>query len=311
MRPVLALPLAASALLAACAPRPTSLAPVPGAGFALRDARSMAPLTPAQLADSASRVRVVLFGELHDDAGAHAAQQALLEALAARDVPVILSLEMFERDVQPALDAWLAGTLSDSAFRATSRPWPNYATDYRPALELAKRRRWPVLAANVPRTLASATGRAGLALLDTLAVGPRAYIARSLDCPTTDDYHARFVATMSGGGGTGGHGGPAMSPAMIERFYQAQCVKDETMAEAIADALGRAAPGTVVVHLNGAFHSDLRLGTASRVLRRVPQATMRTLTTVPLAGDARTIADSVRARADWLVLTPARTPPAP
>lgn len=299
--------LTAVAALTACAPRGTSLAPAPAAGFALRDARSMAPLTVAQLADSIARVRVVLFGEYHDDAGVHRAQQALLEALAARDVPVVLSLEMFERDVQPVLDAWLSGTLGDSAFRASSRLWPNYGTDYRPALELAKRRRWPVIAANVPRPIASATARAGLALLDTIAPAQRRLVARTLDCPTTDDYHARFVAVMSGGGGAG-HGGSTMPNAAVERFYQAQCIKDETMAESIAEALTRATPGTVVVHLTGAFHSDHRLGTASRVLRRVPDATMRTLTTVRVAGDTRALADTVRARADWLVITPEPTP---
>lgn len=307
-RPRLAL--ATTLALAACAPRTATLAPAPATGYALRDARTLAPLTVAQLADSAARARVVLFGEYHDDAGAHRAQQALLEALAARRVPVILSLEMFERDVQPALDAWLAGTLGDSAFLARSRPWGNYATDYRPALELAKRERWPVIAANVPRPLASAVGRAGLGLLDTIALGQRRFVAQSLDCPTTgDDYHARFVATMQGGsGGGGGHGGPAMPAAMIERFYQAQCVKDETMAEAIAAALDRAAPGTVLVHLNGAFHSDLRLGTASRVVRRMPGVRMRTLTTVRVPAGVRALDDSVRARADWLVLTPAPLP---
>ena len=290
----------------ACAPALSRAPLAPTEAYALRDGRSMRPLTAAQLADSASGVRVVLFGEFHDDAGAHRAQQALLDGLAARGTPVILSLEMFERDVQPTLDAWLAGTIADSAFLAASRPWPNYPTDYRPALELAKRMRWPVVAANVPRPIASAVSRAGLALLDTLAPARRRHVAASLDCPAGDDaYHARFISTMTGGAT---HAGPAMPSASLERFYQAQCVKDETMAESIVAALDRAAPGTVLVHLNGAFHSDLRLGTASRVVRRQPGVTMRTLTTVRVPAGTRTLADSVRARADWLVLTPAPAP---
>src|SRR5690349_22509367 len=46
--------------------------------------------------------------------------------------------EMFERDVQPALDAYLAGRLSEKDFRAQSRPWGNYDTAYRPLIERAK-----------------------------------------------------------------------------------------------------------------------------------------------------------------------------
>ena len=300
--------LATMAMLTGCAGAGGARgAPVPASGFSIVDARSGATLAPDALVDSARAAGLVVFGEFHDDAGAHRAQRALLEALARRDVPVVLSLEMFERDVQPALDAWLAGTLADSAFLATARPWGNYATDYRPLVELAKARRWPVVAANVPRPLASAVSRQGLGVLDTIARGVRATAARELVCPTDDAYHARFVQVMSGGA-PGGHGGASAPTAMVERFYLAQCLKDETMAESVVAAMERAPAGTVVVHLTGAFHSDSSLGTVSRIVRRRPQATPRVLTTVRIAtaAQARTLPDSVRSLAHWLVLVPGR-----
>src|SRR6478752_8371909 len=97
---------------------------------------------------SLARVDVVIVGEQHDDPNTHRLELAVLQGLRRRKVSVQVSLEMFERDVQPAVDAYLAGGSSEAQFRDTSRPWPRYATDYRPLVELGKESGWPVVAAN-------------------------------------------------------------------------------------------------------------------------------------------------------------------
>lgn len=207
---------------------------------------------------------VVYLGEQHDDRGTHALQLAVLEGLARRNVPVVLSLEMIERDAQPALDAYLAGTLPESAFLADSRPWPNYEPDYRPLVEFAKAHGWPVVASNVPRNIASSVSRGGLSALDTLTGEASQWVARDRECGLKDDYARKFSKTMED---MGGHGGPAMTPETIVRFYEAQCVKDETMAESVGRALD-AHPEAVVVHVAGGFHVEEALGTVERVTRR-------------------------------------------
>jgi uncharacterized iron-regulated protein len=103
------------------------------------------------LANAMANADVVFFGEQHDDPATHRAELSYLAELGARRSDVILSMEMFERDVQPNVDAYLAGTISDSAFQAMSRPWPRYTSDYRPLVEYARARGWRVVAANVPR----------------------------------------------------------------------------------------------------------------------------------------------------------------
>lgn len=212
---------------------------------------------------------VVFLGEQHDDPATHRLELATLQGLTRRRGQIVLSLEMFERDVQPALDAYLRGDLSDSAFAARSRPWPRYETDYAPMVRYAQAWRWPVLAANVPRRIASAVGRGGLAAIDT-TFPDRIYAARDKQCPPDDAYARRFAATM---GDMRGHGQTQITPeqakAMVQRFYLAQCVKDETMAESIADALQKSPRRSLVLHVNGAFHSDYRQGTAARVARRL------------------------------------------
>ena len=61
---------------------------------------------------------------------------------------------------------------------------------------------------------------------------------------------------------------------MAERFYLAQCIKDETMAESIVDARLASARDAIVVHFDGAFHSDYSQGTVARVKRRQPGWTL-------------------------------------
>ena len=214
-----------------------------------------------ELIATAAKADIVFFGEQHDDPETHFAEFALLEGIGRVRPRVIVSLEMFERDVQPVIDDYLADRISEAEFLAKSRPWDRYATDYRGLVQLARARGWPVVASNIPRPLASAIGRKGLAALDTLTPSQRTWAATQLACPK-DKYYENFAETMKGHGGPGTAADSAAARTITDRFYEAQCAKDETMGESIARALN-AAPGAIVVHYNGAFHSDFGLGPPS------------------------------------------------
>jgi uncharacterized iron-regulated protein len=251
---------------------------------------------------------LVFVGEQHDDPGTHRMELAILEGIARRRDSVVLALEMFERDVQPLLDRYLAGSTGEDSLLAGGRPWKNYAIDYRPLVELARGRRWPVIASNVPRPLASLVARSGLAGLDTLPAERRGAAARELQCPEDDDY-ARFVSAMgdlsSHGPGNGDDAGARMA-----RLYQSQCLKDETMGESVAAAWR---PGRLVIHVNGAFHTDFGRGTAARARRRLAKPKLTVVTAVPVANlDTIALSKDDRKRADYLlyVLAPA-APAAP
>lgn len=248
-----------------------------------------------------ARADVVFLGEQHDDPRTHRLQAAVLEGLSRRrEGPIVLALEMFERDVQRELDAYLAGERSETEFLAVSRPWGNYGPDYRPMVEFARERGWPVIAGNVPRRLAQVVSRRGLAALDSVPPEDRALVAADLSCPR-DGYWKRFRATMGDMGGHGMQLTPEQVEAMAWRFYEAQCAKDETMGEAIAAAA--AEHRTLVVHANGSFHSDYRLGTAERARRRMPGARIAVVSFVPV-GDLDAIdGKSRRALGDFVVFT--------
>ena len=112
-------------------------------------------------------------------------------------------------------------------------------------------------------------------------------------------------------GDMAGHGpqsGPAEDPkARIKRMYQAQCIKDETMGESVARAWR---PGRLVIHYNGSFHSDFRLGTAARAIQRSSGATLLVVTAMPVPDlDSLKPSKEDRKRADYLLYVLA--PPKP
>jgi uncharacterized iron-regulated protein len=93
----------------------------------------------------------------------------------------------------------------------------------------------------------------------------------------------------------------------LERFYDAQCLKDETMAESVARAYQTSSTGGVhpiVVHFNGSFHSDYHLGTADRTSRRLHGKRVVVLSVLPVDKlDGVSPSKDDRKRADYLVYT--------
>lgn len=235
------------------------------------------------MAAELARADVVFVGEQHDDPNTHRLELAILEALGRRGRPVVLSLEMFERDAQEPLEHFLMGHMEEAEFLKVSRPWPRYVTDYKPLVDFAIKKEWPVVAANVPRPLASEVAKGGLEVLTNKTESDRKLFAADLKCPTDDAYFKRFAEAM------GGHPAPGASQEegrrTTERYYYAQCLKDETMAESIAGALVSSRAGdkrATVVHFNGSFHSDFGHGTAERLRRRAPDARVMVVSIQPV-----------------------------
>jgi uncharacterized iron-regulated protein len=260
----------------------------------------------SMLADLA-KADVVFLGEEHDDPGTHRLERAAIEGIGRRRGNVVLALEMFERDAQSKLDDYLAGKLGEDEFLKGSRPWPKYVTDYRPMVEFAKAKGWPVIAGNVPRKWASLVGRKGLVGLDSLGPTERSQAAASFNCPR-DKYYERFKTTMGDMSGHGQKITPQEAAAMVDRFYEAQCVKDETMGEAIANARAKW-PDAVIVHVNGSFHSDFAQGTAERAKSRLRGARIAVVSFVPAVDLDTADGKKIRKQGDYIVFTLKPLPP--
>ncbi|MEQ1762252.1 MAG: ChaN family lipoprotein [Pyrinomonadaceae bacterium] len=213
-----------------------------------------------QIMKSLDSADVVFLGEFHDDSVAHALQfeifKRAIEKYAAKR-RVTLALEMFERDVQTALNEYLAGQISENHFLLSSRPWPRYKDDYRPLVELAKEKKLDVVAANAPRryvNMVSRNGRDGVNGLSPLA---KTWLAPLPYEEASEAYSKKFKALM---------GSSAEASMGIDKILSSQSLWDATMAYSVAESLKKN-KGSLVVHLNGGFHTEMRLGTVEHFLK--------------------------------------------
>jgi uncharacterized iron-regulated protein len=239
---------------------------------------------------------VVLFGEQHNDPIAHWLELQVTKDLARLKGPgkLVLGLEMFERDVQPLVAGYVAGTVPDSAFERQSRPWPNYATDYRPLLQFARRAQLAVVGTNAPRRYAQQVARGSLTALDKLPTADKNYL---VPLPLKVDFDLPGYKNMAAmfGGDASAHGGGARN------VIEAQALKDATMAYAIRTSL---APGQTLLHLNGSYHSDHHDGIVA-YLRTQAKTPLRIKTlSVVTQNQLQELEKENKELADYLIVVP-------
>jgi len=189
------------------------------------------------------RADCILFGEFHDNPIVHWLQLEMANSL-SNSKSICFGFEMFESDQQTIVDNYVSGKLTEQQFKDSCRWWPNYITDYKPLIELAKEKGIPCIASNVKRKYASLLFKNGRSSLDTLSVNEKNKFAPlNFQVDSTLSQY-REVRKM------GGHG---KGLGMME----AQAFKDATMAMHIKKWLDL---NFQVLHFNGAFHSDYYQG---------------------------------------------------
>ena len=249
------------------------------------------------LLDELARADVVLVGERHDSPAGHVLERTLLEGLFKRRPAITVSMEMLERDVQATVDGYVSGNVDEKGFLERSRPWPSFAAYWKPLVDFAREQHLPLLAANVPRSLASAVAAQGLATLLSLPVHVRGFAARHVSAPRDASYEA-FAEQMRA---HPHHGGPDL----VANMYEAQCLKDDTMAESIADWRERVqASNPLVVHYTGMFHIEGNRGTASRLRERAPRSAVKTVILSPDPDPDRVDAKKLEKRGDYVIVYP-------
>jgi len=281
-------------------------------------------LTIGQAADELSRFDVVFFGEFHGHPGNHLAQMQVFQAMQERYPDMTLSLEQFERDTQPSVDSYLAGTIGEKELQEDGRGWDNYEQSYRPLVEYAKHNQLPVIASNAPKNIVICVGKEGPEILDRIPKPDRSWVAAELhvDEGAYLDKYMDFIAQSSSHGpgkedmGTDEADEEVVVPEipeamrpMVMRSFSAQVTRDDTMAESIAQHLQQH-PGRKVLHLNGHFHSASHLGTVERLKIRMPDLKIAVINPIDVEdNDAPAWTEEDAATGDYLLLIQALPSP--
>ena len=221
----------AAAILAGCAPGLLHEDhPLAGRAWDVREGRFI----DAEAAwTRAASARHLLVGEIHDNPEHHRLQRRTLEALAKGGTRAV-ALEQFDTEHQPAMDAAQAKgadaeALADAGrFEREGWGW----AFYRPLVEFAVSRRWPVLAANLSRR--ELRGAAGDA-------------SRIASLPSPPGLVAALEKDM-----VDGHCGHRPDPKTLAAMVNGQRLRDARMAAVLEAALGP----TVLIAGNGHVRRD-------------------------------------------------------
>ncbi|HMB90379.1 MAG TPA: ChaN family lipoprotein, partial [Rhodothermales bacterium] len=311
------------------------------------------PATLDDVFDEMAEADAVFVGEQHDDPVGHYLEAELLEQAfmhygQGEDArPVALSLEMFARDVQPILDEYLSGLITEDHFRSSSRPWGNYETDYRPMVEFAKAHNLPIIAANAPRRYVNRVSRLGPASLDSLSAWAKSWLPPLPYPPASPAYGEKWNALMAemmaqhqpappdsveadplpADSLHATHRAPEAkehaeakenieeedkAPASLGMhgmgyILDAQAFWDAAMADAISQFLAQT-PDALVLHMVGSFHVEEGLGTPAQLSAYKPGT--RNLIIIMQAADDITQfeAEEHANLGDFVILTDASLP---
>ena len=234
--------------------------------------------TPSSLNDvfeAAGGAVVTFVGEEHDDPVAHYLELEVLKALPT--AKAVLAMEMFERDVQSVVDEYLSGIITEEHLIASGRAWPGYKTDYRPMVEHAKENHIRVIASNAPRRYVNRVSRLGKESLSALSDEAKATLAPLPYAEASTEYAENFRRVMEE---VKKQQPPEKNPRDPRFGLQAQSLWDATMAYSIAESLIQNPDGHLL-HINGSFHSEHRLGILEHLQRYRPNTPTLVVTVTP------------------------------
>ncbi|MBI3518319.1 MAG: ChaN family lipoprotein [Bacteroidetes bacterium] len=218
---------------------------------------------------------VLFYGEEHNDSVTHYLENKVLELLfQTYSSKTVLSMEMFERDVQPVMNEYLTSDIREKNFKKDARAWNNYR-DYRPMIEFCKAHQLDVICANAAGRYSNLAGRKGQKALKALPVESKKYFAPVPYDTASGKYYEKLT-------GLSGHGSATDTVKKVLpvtgmgnfNLVMAQSLWDATMAYSIADYF-KSHPSKKVFQVNGRFHSDERFAVVAQLKKYNPK--LRTL----------------------------------
>jgi uncharacterized iron-regulated protein len=222
------------------------------------DPRTGAVVSTPQVLNRTKDLDVVLLGETHTANDHHRWQLQVMSQLYATTPGLVLGFEAFPRRVQPVLDQWVSGELSEAEFLKRSEwetVWKFDAELYLPLFHFARINHIPMVALNVDRSFINKVSKQGWQAIppkDRLGLGERAE-------PSEDYLNMLGQIYAQHDDGKDRQNQPNLSDPKFSGFVDVQVTWDLAMAEAIRDAL-KAENATKMVAIIGRGHLEFNYG---------------------------------------------------
>ena len=253
-------------------------------GFCIFDGRSGSPVgTEADFKAAVREGDVIFAGETHDQLKDHLAQLEALKALAeARGEKTAVGFEMLNMTLQPVLDDYAAGKISEDEFLLKTDWKTEWGFDfrlYKPIFDFIRANKLKALALNLPKKVVSKIARVGL---DGLSPEEKQYLPAKVEITKNEAYikyirqsfdgHGKVRSETAAGGADRnflrqyllGKEKKGMGDFTFENYLAAMCAWNETMGARLADFLN-ANPGFAGMTVAGAGHVIYNAGIPASV----------------------------------------------
>ncbi len=192
---------------------------------------------------------IIYIGETPGQAMDHLAQLETLKALRiARGSKIAVGFEMLDATMQPVLDKYAAGELTEAEFLSGSdwaAQWGFDFTFYKPIFDFIIRNKLRALALSVPKTVVSKIARSGL---ESLTPDERRFLPEKINNTGHKKYLEYLKESFSGPSAP-----PANQTFTWENYLASMSARDEGMGARIAD-FANANPGWALLIITGNGH---------------------------------------------------------
>lgn len=217
-----------------------------------------------QILPELKKAQVVYLGEIHDSTKDHQNQLKIIQELYKNNPKIAIGMEMFQRPFQEVINQYIAGKITEAEVVEKTEYKNRWGFDwelYAPILRFAKEKQIPVLALNTPSEISRKVAKEGI---EKLTDAEKQLIPPITEIRLDNIAYRQMVLKAFEQHQSAGHG----NSSSANRFFLAQVLWDETMADGIAKFI-KANEDYQMVVLAGQGHIVYGYGIPNRVQRRV------------------------------------------
>ncbi|OIO01530.1 MAG: hypothetical protein AUJ51_08375 [Elusimicrobia bacterium CG1_02_56_21] len=233
-------------------------------GFCVFNANNGAAMAGREVLKTAAQENNVLcVGESHDQLNDHLAQLEALKVLnEVRGSNVVVGFEMLNMTLQPVLDEYASGKITEAEFLKKAgwqKEWGFDFNLYKPLFDFIREKKLGALALNLPKKVVSNIAKLGL---DGLSQEDRKYLPADLQVTANAQYIAYIRESFQG---------HMADMFKFENYLAAMSAWNETMGARMADFIN-ANPGYSGLVVAGSGHVIFNAGIPASIQARAPGA---------------------------------------